>query len=185
MAKKKLSPKPFMWPKPAVLVGALVKGKPNFMTIANCGIVGWGPPMIFVCSWKENYTNSGIKRQKKFSVNIPSADMARITDFCGIYSGRKIDKSKMFQIFFGKLKSAPMIKECPVNLECKLKKIIRFDEEEVFLAEIVAIYADEKCLVKNKLAIRKINPLIYSTSDKKYFRLGKEIGKANSIGRKM
>jgi flavin reductase (DIM6/NTAB) family NADH-FMN oxidoreductase RutF len=183
MAKKKLSPKPYMYPKPAVLVGALVKGKPNFNTIANCGIVGWAPPMVFISSYKGHYTNIGIRKNKTFSVNVPSADMAKITDYCGIYSGRKVDKSEIFEVFYGDLVTAPMIQECPVNLECKLVRTIRFDEEEIFLGEIVVIYADEKCMTKNKLDIKKINPLIYSTSDKKYFRIGKEIGKAYSIGK--
>jgi flavin reductase (DIM6/NTAB) family NADH-FMN oxidoreductase RutF len=184
MAKKKLAPKPYMYPKPAVLVGALTKGKPNFMTIANCGIIGWDPPTIAVSSAKGHYTNSGIKKEKTFSVNIPSAAMAGVTDYCGLHSGREKDKSKLFSVFFGELMTAPLIEECPVNLECRLVKTLALAEAEVFLGEIVALYAEEKCLTAGKPDIRKINPLIYSTSDKKYFRVGAEVGKAYHIGKK-
>jgi flavin reductase (DIM6/NTAB) family NADH-FMN oxidoreductase RutF len=184
MTKKKLPAKPWMFPKPAVLVGAMVRGRPNFNTIANCGIICYDPPMVSVSSDKSHYTNLGIRKQKTFSVNFPSAKMARLADFCGLYSGNKVDKSKVFKVFFGDLKTAPLIEECPVNLECKLVKTLRLGEDEVFVGKIIAIWADEKCMRDEKLAIKKIDPLIYSTADKKYYRVGKEIGRAYSIGKR-
>jgi len=185
MTKKKLPAKPWMFPKPAVLVGAMVKGKPNFNTIANCGIICYDPPMVSVSSYRGHYTNLGVRKQKTFSVNFPNAKLARLADFCGLYSGRKVDKSKVFKIFFGELKTAPLIEECPVNLECRLEKIIRLGEDEVFVGRIVAIYADEKCMKAGRLSIKRIDPLVYSTADKKYFRVGKEIGRAYNMGKKM
>jgi len=184
MIKKKLAAKPLMYPKPVVLLGALVKGKPNFNTIANCGIIGWDPPMIAVSSYFGHYTNLGVRKRKTFSVNIPSAKMAKVTDFCGLYSGRKIDKSRIFEVFYGELKTAPMIQECPVNLECKLVKTLKYGEAEIFLGEIKAVYAEEKFLTNGKPDTKKIDPLIYSTSDKKYYRIGKEVGKAYAMGKR-
>ncbi len=184
MIKKKLAPKPLMYPKPAVLVGARVMGKPNFNTIANCGIISWDPPMVAVASYFGHYTNRGIRRHKTFSVNIPSAKMAKVTDFCGLYSGRKTDKSKIFKVFYGGLKTAPMIEECPVNLECKLVKTLKYGEAEIFLGEIKAVYAEDKYLTNGQPDTIKIDPLIYSSSDKKYYRIGKPVGKAYEIGRK-
>jgi flavin reductase (DIM6/NTAB) family NADH-FMN oxidoreductase RutF len=174
-----------MYPKPAVLVGALVKGKPNFMTIANCGVVGYDPPVISVSSYRSHYTNQGIRREKTFSVNIPSADMAALADYCGLYSGRKADKSKLFEIFYGGLKTAPLIAECPISLECRLVRTLKLHDEDVFLGEIKAIWADRRCMTRGKPDIKKADPLIYSTSDKKYFRIGREIGKAFSMGKKL
>lgn len=183
MAKIKLQPRPYVYPKPAALIGALCRGRPNFMTVANCGIVGYAPPVIAVSSYRGHYTNTGIRRQRAFSVNFPSADQAALVDFCGIHSGRQVDKSELFTIFFGELKTAPLIRECPVSLECRLVRTLKLNEEEVFLGEIVAIWAEKKCMTGDRLDIKKINPLIYSTSDKKYFRLGPEIGKAYSLGK--
>lgn len=184
MAKKKLAPKPFMYPKPAVLVGSVVDGRANFMTIANCGIAGYDPPVIAVSSYKPHYTNKGIRKNKTFSVNIPSAKMAAVTDYCGLYSGKRTDKSGLFDVFYGELKTAPMIGECPVCIECSLVKTVTLEDEYLFLGRVVAIYADDKCMTGALPDIKKVDPLIYSTSDKKYYRIGREIGKAYSIGRK-
>lgn len=184
MAKKKLPARAWMFPKPAVLLGAMVRGRPNFNTIANCGIICYDPPMVSVSSYKGHYTNIGIKDNKSFSVNFPSSKLARLADFCGLYSGRTEDKSKLFKVFFGELKSAPLIEECPVNLECRLVKTIKLGEDDVFVGKIIAIYADEKCMKGEKLSIKRIDPLIYSTADKKYFRVGAVIGKAYSMGKK-
>lgn len=184
MAKKRLEPRPFMYPKPAILVGALVRGMPNFMTIANCGIVNYDPPMISIAAAKHHYTNRGIRNKKTFSVNIPSAKMAKATDYCGLYSGRREDKSGVFEVFYGKLKTAPMIEECPVNLECELAKTIHFEDEDLFIGEIKAIYVNNECMTQGSPDIKKVDPLIYSTSDRKYYRIGKEVGRAYSIGKK-
>lgn len=183
--KKKLPPRPFMYPKPAILVGSLVNGKPNFMTIANCGIAAYDPPVISVSSFKAHYTNIGIKKEKTFSVNIPSVSMASVTDYCGLYSGRKVDKSQLFEVFYGQLKTAPMITISPVAMECKLVRTVNFPEEFLFLGEIISIYVDDKCLTDGKPDIKKVDPLIYSTSDKSYYRLGEFIGKAYNIGQKL
>jgi len=181
--KRKLKVKPWFFPKPAVLVGAMVKGRANFNTIANCGVICYEPAMVSVSSWYGHYTNIGIKKEKCFSVNFPGAKMAKVVDYCGLYSGREIDKSGLFKVFFGETKVAPMIMECPVNLECKLVKVLRLGEDEVFIGKIVGIYADEKIMIGGRVSIKKMEPLIYSTSDKKYFRLGKELGKAYYIGK--
>jgi len=180
--KKKLSPKPLFYPKPAVLVGARVRGRPNFLVIANCGIARYNPPWIFIASHRGHHTNLGIRKEKTFSVNFPSVEMAAATDYCGMFSGQRVDKSKLFEVFYGELETAPLIRECPVNLECRLVKTLKFEDEDLFLGEILAICADSKCLTRGRLDIEKINPLIYSTSDRKYFRIGKEIGRTYCLG---
>lgn len=184
MKKTRLKPRPYMYPKPAVLVGSMVRGKPNFMTIANCGIINYDPPMIYVASNRRHLTNSGIRRRKTFSVNVPNSGMAAVTDYCGIRSGRDVDKSEIFEVFTGELKTAPLIAECPVSFECRLVRTIRMGEEEVFVGEIAAIHVDNGCMTDGKPDIKKIDPLIYSTSDRKYFSLGKEIAPAYSVGKK-
>ncbi|MGD2038791.1 MAG: flavin reductase, partial [Desulfobacterales bacterium] len=90
--KKAIGPQTLLYPMPAVLVGALVDGKPNFMTAAWCGIAASKPPAISVGLQSARFTLEGIKANNTFSINIPSADLVEKVDFCGIYSGHKTDK---------------------------------------------------------------------------------------------
>jgi flavin reductase (DIM6/NTAB) family NADH-FMN oxidoreductase RutF len=93
---------------------------------------------------KGHYTNAEIKEHGTFSVNIPSIDMVTKTDYCGLVSGRRVDKGALFETFYGKLGSAPMIKECPVNMECRLIQTIDFPRHDIFIGEIAETYCDER-----------------------------------------
>ena len=95
----------FMFPMPVVLVGSIINGKPNFMAVGWISRVNGSPPMLAIGINKTHYTAEGIKENRTFSVNIPSANMFVKVDFCGLVSGRKTDKSKLFQVFYGDLKT--------------------------------------------------------------------------------
>ncbi|MFX0067987.1 MAG: flavin reductase family protein [Promethearchaeota archaeon] len=184
MKKREIGAKNFLYPMPTTLVGANVKNKPNYEAIAYCGIVNFKPPMISIASAKSHYTNIGINENKTFSVNIPSEEMVKATDYCGIVSGHKVDKSNIFETFYGKLKTAPMIMECPVNLECRLIVNLFFGGiDEIFIGEIVEVYAEEKYLTKGLPDIKKIKPIIYSVYDDNYWRVGEHLGHAFRIGK--
>ncbi len=184
MAKKTIGSKTFLYPMPTVIVGAEVKGKPNFLVIAYCGIVNHSPAMIAIASNKAHYTNEGIKEAGAFSVNIPSTAMVKITDYCGIASGRNTDKSKLFKTFFGRLKNAPMIEECPLNLECKLvKTVVVGDTHEIFIGEIVETYTDDKYLTNGLPDIKKIDPIVFSMHDNNYWKVGEHIAHAWQVGK--
>jgi flavin reductase (DIM6/NTAB) family NADH-FMN oxidoreductase RutF len=168
---------------PAVLVGSNVNGKTNFMTVAWCGITAYKPPSLMIGVNKERYTLKGIKPNGVFSVNIPSADQVKMVDYCGIYSGAKKDKSTVFKIFYGILKEAPLIEECPVNLECQVKHIIDMESHTDILGEIVETYVSESCLTNGKADSKKIDPLIFSFPDGQYWRIGETIGRAFQVGK--
>lgn len=182
MSKKKLKGKAFLYPLPTILVGANVKGKANFVTIAFCGMLQYKPPMLMISSAKAHYTNEGIKSNNTFSVNIPSIDMVQITDYIGTTSGRVVDKSTLFDVFYGELETAPMITKAPVNHECKVERIIDFGMNEMIIGEIVRTYVNDDCMEKGKPDIRKINPIIFSGSNH-YLKVGDVIGEAYKIGR--
>jgi len=183
MAKKNMGARHFLYPQPAAIVGANVDGKPNYMTVAWCGIMQATPPLIYVSIRKERYTLPGIRENGAFSVNVPSADMVAETDYVGIRSGHKVDKSKVFRTFYGELEKAPMIEECPINMECRLVKEIDFEGTHiVFVGEIVQSYVEEGLLSGSYPDVKKVDPIIYST-DGKYWRLGETIGEAFSIGK--
>ncbi len=111
--------------------------------------------------------------------------MVKVTDYIGIISGNKIDKSKLFNIFYGKLNSAPMIEEAPINLECKLLNTVDLGtSHDLFIGEIKKAYIKEECLSDGIPDIEKINPILYSTGTKNYLRIGNIIGKAWKIGKK-
>ena len=107
--KIKIGPKNCLYPLPTTLIGANVNEKPNFVAIAHVGIMDLGHVSLGMA--KAHYTNMGIKKNKAFSVNIPSEKMVKKTDYCGLVSGRQVDKSELFTIFYGEPKNAPMIKD--------------------------------------------------------------------------
>jgi len=109
-------------PFPIVIAGTLVNRKENYLTIGAFGGMSMQPPVIYIPSLKTHYTNIGIKETGYFSINLPPARLVLETDYCGLVSGWKIDKSQLFAPFYGKEKLAPMVRECPVNAVCKLKK---------------------------------------------------------------
>jgi flavin reductase (DIM6/NTAB) family NADH-FMN oxidoreductase RutF len=183
MPKLKFGADTLLYPMPVTLVGADVNGKPNFLTVAFCGIMNPHPPMIYAALNKAHHTNSGIRENRTFSVNIPSADMVSITDYCGIFSGRDVDKSGIFDVFYGELGNAPMIAECPISMECRLHRIIEFEMDEVFIGEIVQSYVDPECLTDGLPDIKKMSPMTFSMRDNNYWRLGEGLGRAWSIGK--
>ena len=172
------------YPMPVSLVGTHVDGKPNFMTVAWFTMASYKPPRIAIVLAKNHYTNPGIKENNAFSVCLPSEEMAEVTDYCGIVSGKRTDKSKIFDLFYGELKAAPMIKDCPLNMECKLVEIVESELNEIFIGEIIGTYTEERFLSDGKLDFTKMKPLILSQPDTSYWRLGEPFAKAWNIGKK-
>ena len=183
MKKKKLGPETLLYPLPAVLVGAMVDEKPNFMTAAWCGIAASKPPAVSVALRRARHTFAGVQAHGTFSINVPSADLAEKVDYCGIHSGRKRDKSHIFQIDYGILNTAPLVKECPVNLECKVIHTVDLKSHVLFIGQIVETYVSADCMTDGKPDPAKINPLIYATGSEQYHRLGAVIGSAFSMGK--
>ncbi len=183
MEKKKFGPQTLLYPMPAVLVGAMVNERPNFMTAAWCGIAASKPPAISVGLQTVRHTLKGIKEQDTFSINVPSAALAKQVDYCGIYSGERRDKAELFDIFFGELKTAPLIRECPVNLECRVIHCLDLKSHELVIGEIIETYVSEDCVTDGKPDPDKIDPLIYTTGVMHYQRLGEVVGKAFNMGK--
>jgi len=175
------------YPLPITLVGATVNGKPNFLTIGYFSILSHLPPIVSVSLYENHYTVKGIKENGAFSVNFPSVDMVEITDYCGIVSGRKVDKSNLFKVFHGQLKVAPMIENCPLNFECELLHTTEAGKNLIFQGEVVSVYANEETLsgsegVPDLLAI---DPLILFGSAYHSWKFGQKIAGAYQIGKKL
>ena len=182
--KVDLGAKVASYPMPVTLVGANVNGKANFLAVAWFMQTTISPPKVAVALNKTHYTNQGIKENKTFSVCIPSEDMMAATDYCGLVSGSKADKSGVFDVFYGKLKTAPMITECPVNLECSLDKVVDIGSHEMFIGDIVSTFTEEKYLTDGAIDIKKTKPFILSLNDHQYHTLGEPKAKAWNVGKK-
>lgn len=177
-----------LYPLPAVIVGAQVDDKPNFSTYAWCGIVNSNPPMLSVSFQHQRHTLKGVKQNGTFSVNIPSVEMVKETDYCGLVSGKDTDKvaNCNFKLFYGKLANTPLIDECPINLECRVKHILNLGSHEMVVGQIEEVHATESCLTNGEPDVEKIQPFLWVTRPSNQYRtFGKYIGDAFNIGRQL
>ena len=168
-----------LYPMPLVIVGANVNGKPNYITIAHVGIMDFSA--ISVSISKKYYTNAGIKKNKTFSMNIPSVDMVKEAEHCGLTSGKNTDKAKLFDNFYGKLQTAPMIEECPINMECKLIQTVEFPNHNVFVGEIAGTYYDDYYITNSVVDLSKVQPILFSMNDIGYWKIGERLARAWNI----
>jgi flavin reductase (DIM6/NTAB) family NADH-FMN oxidoreductase RutF len=174
-----------VYPMAVSLVGAVVRGKVNFMAVAWVTRVNHKPPLLAVALNNHAYTPEGIRENKTFSVNFPSADMVEATDYCGLVSGRKTDKSGLFEVFYGELKTAPLIRQCPLCLECRLADIHELPSNALFIGEIIGDYTEDRYMTQDSPDVHKMNPLLMTWPDNGYWTVGPSAGRAFSAGKKL
>jgi flavin reductase (DIM6/NTAB) family NADH-FMN oxidoreductase RutF len=158
------------------------------MAVGWGGIVNGKPPMISVALRHRRYTLKGIKQNMTFSVNIPSTNLVKETDYCGIISGAKVNKAEVcrFKIFYGKLSNAPLIEQCPVNLECKVMHILNLGSHLLVIGQIEETHVSDSCLTDGEPDVNKIKPFIYTTAPaSQYQAFGDIVAKAFSIGKEL
>lgn len=173
----------FCLPWAQTILGTHFKEKVNFMALDWLTRVNIAPPMLGICVNKNHASHEAVIATGEFSINIPSVDMIEKTDYVGIVSGKQVDKSDLFEVFYGELKSAPMISECPMTIECRLSQTVSLPTHSFFIAEIINIYTDDACLSDGKPDITKIRPFLLTMPDNNYWAVGENLGKAWSIGR--
>jgi len=188
--KRTLGARMALYPMPVTLVGANIGGKPNYMTVAHVGIMDLGRVSLGLN--KVHHTNRGIKENGTFSVNLPPEGLVKETDYCGLVSGTKRDKASLFETFYGVLETAPMIAECPVNIECKLASTIDMESREIFIGKIVEVHCDEECLEGDAIDITRVKPLLFAmgdpghfTASSSYYSLGKRVAPAWEVGKEL
>ena len=185
MAKVQMGPGTSIYPMPTLLVGANVDGKPNFMTVAWGNIANAEPPMAAVAIRVKRYTRIGIEQNKTFSINIPSADLVKEADYCGIVSGAKADKVQAchFTVFYGKLGTAPMIEQCPINLECSVVHSLELGSHFLYIGRIEEVHVSSDYLTEGRIDLDKIKPLAFMGEPSlQYHTMGELQGKAFRIG---
>jgi flavin reductase (DIM6/NTAB) family NADH-FMN oxidoreductase RutF len=175
-----------LYPMPTTLVGATVNAKPNFLTVAHVGILNHATPQyLSIGLGKRHYSNAGIHENRSFSICLPSEDLMVETDYCGIVTGRKTDKAALFDVFYGQLKTAPMIRQCPVNMELELHEVLDYKTHDVFIGKLVQTYAEDDVLTGGKIDIAKLRPLLFDMASAKYWRLGPAVGNCWQAGKSM
>ena len=178
MAKQVWKAGNMLYPLPVVMVTVRDRaGKANIITVAWAGTVCTNPPMLSISVRPERYSHRALMETKEFVVNLTTEKLVRATDYCGVKSGRDVDKFKATGLTQAPAEkvSAPLIEESPVNIECKVKEIRHLGSHDLFLAEVVAVHADESYMnEKGKFELSKANPIVYSHGE--YYALGKRLG---------
>ena len=175
--KQTLKPGTLLYPLPAVLVSCGTFEKPNAMTAAWTGTICSDPVMVYVSIRPERYSYGLIEKSGEFVLNLTTEKLARAVDWCGVKSGR--DGNKFAQMHFtpeaASQLSAPLIKESPVNIECKVDKIVPLGSHSMFIGRVLAVDVDETLLdSKGRLQLEKAGLLAYSHGE--YFALGRKLG---------
>ena len=190
MAKQNWKPGNMLYPLPAVMVSCQsstahdslcekpeLDGKPNIITVAWAGTVCTNPPMVSISVRPERYSYHMIESSGEFVVNLTTEKLAYATDFCGVRSGRDIDKFK--ELHLTPLPSrhikAPGIAESPVNIECKVHEILPLGSHHMILADVLGVTVDDTYLdEKGKFDLNSANLITYSHGE--YFLMGKKLG---------
>ena len=178
MVKRMWKSGTFIYPIPAVMVSSGNMEKSNIITVAWTGILNTNPAIVYISVRPERYSYNLIRESKEFVINLTTEKLTYETDWCGVRSGSKFDKFKEMGLTKEKANfvNAPLIKESPVSIECKVIDEKNFGSHTTFIAEVLCINADEKYFdEKGAFDISKCNLIAYANGG--YYTLGKKIGK--------
>lgn len=178
MAKTNWKSGTFIYPIPAVMVSSGTIEKSNIITVAWTGILNTNPAMCYISMRPERHSYNIIKESGEFVINLTTQQLAYATDWCGVKSGKNVDKFKEMKLTKeeGKFVKAPLIKESPISIECKVKEIIPLGSHDMFMAEVLSIDVEEKFIDENgAFDISKCDLIAYANGG--YYPLGDKIGK--------
>lgn len=178
VGKQNFKPGNMLYPLPAVLVSVADRqGNSNLLTIAWAGTICSDPPMVSISVRPERYSYYMIEETGEFVINLTTENLCFATDYCGVKSGRDVDKWKEMKLtrIPGEIVDVPMVKESPVNLECRVTEKRELGSHHMFLAEIVAVHVDDAYMDETgKFNLNDAKPLVYSHG--RYLSTGKELG---------
>ena len=179
MSKQSWKPGNMLYPLPVVMVSCNRKGeKPNIVTVAWTGTICSDPAMVSISVRPERYSHDIIEETGEFVINLVTKDLTYATDYCGVRSGRDVDKWSEMHLTRGNAQTliyAPIIEESPVNIECQVVKVEELGSHHMFLAKVTGVQVDDRFMQDNgKFALNKTGLLAYSHGE--YFDLGKSLG---------
>ena len=178
MAKAEWRPGNMLYPLPVVMVSvADEEGHDNIITVAWAGTVCTNPPMVSISVRPERYSYKMLTDTREFVINLTTEKLAFATDYCGVKSGRDVDKFKELRLTREKAShvGVPMIGESPVSIECRVREIQEYGSPSVFTADVLAVHVDTAYMdEKGKFDLASANPIVYSHGE--YYGLGKKLG---------
>lgn len=178
MGKRQFKPGNLLYPVPAVLVSAADKdGNSNLITVAWAGTICSDPPMLSISVRPERYSYHMIRETGEFVVNLTTEELVRAVDFCGVKSGRDTDKWKETGLTPEKASvvNVPLVRQSPVNLECRVLRVDELGSHHMFIAQVVAVDVDEEYMdEKDQFHLSAAKPLAYSHG--RYYGLGECLG---------
>ncbi len=169
---------------PTVIVGAIADEKPNYMLCTWASRVNRAPPLWIVSINNKHRTLVGIKEQQKFSMNFPSIEILELTDYIGLNSGRDMDKSELFEVFYGET-GAPLIRECALNIELIVKDMVILEDHHLIIGNAVKSYISKQYSTEKNPDLNKMNLFVYTgfPNQQHYWKLGAKVGVAFSSGK--
>ena len=187
MGKEEWRPGNMLYPLPAVMVSCGRENeKPNIITVAWAGTVCSSPAMVSISVRKERYSHDIIRDTGEFVINLVNRKLLRATDWCGVKSGRDVDKYKEMHLTVQESRKikAPGILESPVNIECKVRQVLELGSHDMFVAEVMSVTVDDAYMDKNgRFDLNAADLIAYSHGE--YFTLGEKVGKFGySVARK-
>lgn len=178
MSKQIWKPTTILNPVPVVMVSCAGNtGKPNIITLAWAGTVNTKPPMISISIKKQRFSYDLIKNSGEFVINLTTEALTRAADYCGVVSGRDVDKFEAMKLTQGKCSviGAPLIEESPVNMECAVRQVLELGSHDLFLGEVLAVHVDDRIIDESgRLSLGKAGLICYSHGE--YVKLGKVLG---------
>lgn len=168
----------FILPMPQAILGTHYQGRANFMAVAWLTRVNFQPCMMAVAVNARHATGLGIAECGQFSINLPHEGMVAETDLMGLVSGKQVDKSAFFDVHYGELDRAPLIRDCPLSLECELVNTVPMDTNTLFIGRLVGAWTEERYLTDGVVDIEKVRPFTLSMPDNRYWGLGAQVGRA-------
>ncbi len=178
MGKQLWRPGNMLYPLPVVMISVADKeGNSNIITVAWAGTICSDPAMVSISVRPERHSHKMLMESGEFVINLTTRELAYATDYCGVKSGRDVDKFREMKLtpIPASVVMAPMIEESPVNIECRVTEVKKLGTHDMFMAEVVAVHADEKYMdEKNKFHLELADPIVYSHGT--YFTCGEQIG---------
>lgn len=176
--KETWKPGNMLYPLPAVMVSVTDgQGNDNIITVAWTGTICTNPPMVYISVRPSRYSYKMLKKTGEFVINLTTEELAFATDYCGVRSGRDVDKFKEAHLTKepAQFVKAPMIQESPVSIECRVTEVKELGSHHMFLAEVLAVHVQQEYIDKNnKFQLNKAKPIVYSHGE--YLGTGKSLG---------
>ena len=175
----------FILPEPQTILGTMLDGKPNFMALAWITRLNYKPCLMGFGVNQGHASHRAIEATGQFSINLPSVDMVEVTDYVGLASGNRSDKSTVFDVHTGVLENAPLIRDCPLAMEFEVVQTVPMPSNTLVIGELKAAWTEEAYLTDGMVDVTKVRPFTLTMPDNRYWAVGEQVGRAWHDGKAM